>query len=79
MHLLDFMNFRHKLYDQYKANRSSMPEELENKIPKLYEILNLLGYDSISDFELKNPNILNDYKKIIVLHNEYVSKIMFDA
>jgi hypothetical protein len=44
------------------------------------KILNLLGYDSISDLELhKNPNILNDYKKIIVLHNEYVSKIMFDA
>jgi hypothetical protein len=40
----------------------------------------LLGYDSISDLELhKNPNILNNYKKIIVLHNEYVSKIMFDA
>ena len=44
------------------------------------KILNLLGYDSITDLELhKNPNILNDYKKIIVLHNEYVSKIMFDA
>ena len=44
------------------------------------KILNLLGYDSISDLELhKNPNILNNYKKIIVLHNEYVSKIMFDA
>jgi len=44
------------------------------------KILNLLGYDSITDLELhKNPNILNNYKKIIVLHNEYVSKIMFDA
>ena len=44
------------------------------------KILNLLGYDSISDLELhKNPNILKDYEKIIVLHNEYVSKIMFDA
>jgi hypothetical protein len=44
------------------------------------KILNLLGYDSISDLELhKNPSILNNYDKIIVLHNEYVSKIMFDA
>ena len=40
-------NFRHKLYDQYKANRSSMPEELAEQIPKLYEILNLLGYPPI--------------------------------
>ena len=58
---------------------------LENKLDynssaNGFKILNLLGYDSISDLELhKNPNILNDYKKIIVLHNEYVSKIMFDA
>ena len=44
------------------------------------KILNLLGYDSISDLELhKNPSILNKYDKIILLHNEYVSKKMFDA
>ena len=44
------------------------------------KILNLLGYDSISDLELhKNPSILNNYDKIILLHNEYVSKKMFDA
>ena len=40
-------NFRHQLYDQYKANRSSMPEELAEQIPKLYEILDLLGYPPI--------------------------------
>ena len=44
------------------------------------KILQLLGYDSISDLELhQNPSILKNYDKIIVLHNEYVSKIMFDA
>jgi len=44
------------------------------------KILNLLGYDSISDLELhKNPSILNKYNKIILLHNEYVSKKMFKA
>ena len=44
------------------------------------KILQLLGYDSITDLELhKNPDILNGYDKIIILHNEYVSKIMFDA
>ena len=44
------------------------------------KILKLLGYDSISDLELhKNPSILNKYDKIILLHNEYVSKKMFDA
>jgi len=44
------------------------------------KILQLLEYDSISDLELhKNPSILNSYDKVIVLHNEYVSKTMFDA
>jgi hypothetical protein len=44
------------------------------------KILKLLGYDSITDLELhQNPNILNNYEKIIILHNEYVTKIMFDA
>ena len=44
------------------------------------QVLELLDYESITDMELHtNPSILNDYDKIIVLHNEYVSKIMFDA
>lgn len=44
------------------------------------KVLKLLGYDSITDIELdKNPNILSKYDKIILLHNEYVTKKMFDA
>ncbi|MFB5627853.1 MAG: hypothetical protein ACE5R5_06620 [Nitrosarchaeum sp.] len=44
------------------------------------KILKLLGYDSITDIELDtNPSILSKYDKIIVLHNEYVTKKMFDA
>ena len=44
------------------------------------KILTLLGYDSITDIELdKNLNILSKYDKIIMLHNEYVTKKMFDA
>ena len=45
-----------------------------------FKILDLLGYNSISDLELhKNPNILNNYDKIIFLHNEYITKEMFNA
>lgn len=44
------------------------------------KILELLDYDSITDIELdKNPDILSKYEKIIVLHNEYVTKNMFNA
>ena len=44
------------------------------------KVLELLGYDILSDIDIdKNPEILNSYEKIIVLHNEYVTKKEFDA
>ena len=44
------------------------------------KILDLLGYESITDRQLhNNPNVLDEYDSVIVLHNEYVSKTMFDA
>ena len=32
-------NFRHELYDQYKANRSVMPDEIQLQLPYLWELL----------------------------------------
>jgi len=44
------------------------------------KILDLLGYYSITDMQLHSqPNILEQYDSVIVLHNEYVSRTMFDA
>ena len=44
------------------------------------KILDLLGYEMISDEQIdKEPKILEKYDKIILLHNEYVTKKMFDA
>ena len=44
------------------------------------KILDLLGYDSITDRQLHvNPAILDEYDSVIVLHNEYVSRTMFNA
>jgi len=46
-----------------------------NSSANAVKILRLLGYDSITDLELhENPNILNNYDKVILLHNEYISK-----
>ena len=43
-------------------------------------ILSLLGYSVITDSDLdKDPSLLKNFKKIILLHNEYVTKEMFDA
>jgi len=42
--------------------------------------LSQLHYPFITDIDVdKNPGILNKYDKIILLHNEYVTKTEFDA
>ena len=44
------------------------------------QIFTLLDYDIISDITIhKNPEILSTYDKIILLHNEYVTSIEFEA
>jgi hypothetical protein len=44
------------------------------------QILKLLNYNFLSDSQIdKNPELLKDYDKIILLHNEYVTKNQFDA
>lgn len=39
--------FRHKMYDEYKAGRHAMPDELRAQIPKLKELLNLIGIKTV--------------------------------
>ena len=44
------------------------------------KILDLLEYTYLTDIDVdRNPSILQKYEKIIVLHNEYVTKAEFDA
>lgn len=44
------------------------------------QILKLLHYNFLSDINVdKNPEILADFDKVILLHNEYVTKKQFDA
>ncbi len=44
------------------------------------QVLNLLAYKFITDLELhKNPEILAEFDKVILLHNEYVTKAEFEA
>jgi len=48
--------------------------------PNAVQVLNLLGYKFVTDIDVdKNPEILKEYDKVIVLHNEYVTKREFDA
>jgi len=44
------------------------------------QVLKFLQYEMITDIDVdKNPNILKKYDKVIVLHNEYVTKNEFDS
>ncbi len=45
-----------------------------------YQTLELLNYKIISDIDVdQNPDILSNYENIILLHNEYVTKKIFNA
>jgi len=52
------------------------PESSVNTIT----VLRYLGYTFLTDIEVdKNPEILEQYDKVILLHNEYVTRNEFDA
>ncbi len=57
-------------------NRSSGYTSSDNAV----KILKFLQYEMITDIDVdKNPNILKQYDKVIMLHNEYVTKSEFYA
>ena len=45
-----------------------------------HQALTVLGYTSIADAQIdKNPSVLQQFDKVILLHSEYVTRTMFDA
>lgn len=40
--------FRHEVYEQYKANRTPMPRELERQMPYIREVLDAYGVTSVT-------------------------------
>ena len=61
-----------KLEDEYSPLFTSSANGLQ--------VLNLLDYEIITDITIhQNPEILSQYEKIILLHNEYVTSEEFDA
>ena len=55
--------FRHKAYDQYKANRKSMPEELHMQMAPLKELLGYLGYRIVTCEGYEADDILGTLSK----------------
>ena len=74
-------------YDYYRGDcddctttKFVQPSSEYTSSGKAHQALTLLGYPSITDVEIdKNPSILQQFDKVIMLHNEYVTRAMFDA
>ena len=50
--------FRHKMYDDYKAGRKGMPDELRSQMPILKQLLTLLGYTIVEKEGYEADDIL---------------------
>ena len=58
--------FRHKLYDEYKAGRHAMPEELRAQMPVIKELLPLMGCAVLSAEGYEADDILGTLAKAAV-------------
>jgi hypothetical protein len=62
------VKIKDQMYGEFKVGKAG------------FNTLKTLGYSVITDIDVdKNPSILQNYEKIILLHNEYVTKSMFNA
>jgi len=79
----------HMFYAYYggQCDSSCLTSIMYSQIPLGYtssgnavNTLQSLGYHFLTDIEVdKNPKVLSQYDKVIVLHNEYVTQNEFDA
>jgi len=66
--------------DDCTTTTIKLPQLLYTSSGNALQAFDLLGYDIIDDITVdKNPDILKKYDKVIMLHNEYVTRTIFDA
>ena len=68
--------FRHDKYDDYKAGRAAMPEDLGLQFPKAKEVLDAMG---IKHFEIENyeaDDIIGTLSKTVDMEDEFVATIV---
>ena len=56
--------FREELYDQYKANREAMPDDLRVQIEPLHQIVKALGYPLIMESGVEADDVIGTLAKI---------------
>ena len=66
--------------DDCTTIKFTQPSPIFTSSGMAHQALTLLGYSSITDVEIdRNPSILQQFDKVIMLHSEYVTRAMFDA
>jgi len=68
--------FRHDKYEEYKAGRAAMPDELRLQFPKAKEVLDSMG---IKHFEIDNyeaDDIIGTLAKIVDEEDEFIATIV---
>jgi hypothetical protein len=75
-----FYNYYDGSCDDCTTAKFAQPTSQYTSSGKGHQALTLLGYQSITDVDIdRHPGILQQFDKVIILHNEYVTRIMFDA
>jgi len=79
--------FRHELFDQYKANRKPMPDELRSQIPIIIELLEALGVPVFSLEGVEADDVLasiagqsasKDYRCLIASSDKDLAQMVDD-
>ena len=68
--------FRHDKYDDYKAGRMAMPDELKLQFPKVKDVLDAMG---IKHFEIDNyeaDDIVGTLAKLVDIDNDFIATIV---
>lgn len=63
--------FRHKQYEEYKANRTGMPKEMRPQMPLLKELLTDLGYNIVEKEGYEADDILGTFSRTLSDNKDY--------
>ena len=64
--------FRHETYEEYKAGRKSMPQELVTQMPLVQESLKLMGYNVLSREGIEADDLIGSFCKVMNLAEVHV-------
>ena len=68
--------FRHAKYDDYKAGRMAMPDELREQFPVAKEVLDCMGIKHYETDNYEADDIIGTLSKVVDEENEFIATII---